>query len=250
LNRLVFALAVFLSFTSCVSQPKRDVVEKRKTPKLFDGITIEVQPTISSPYDRSAMSEFIGDLETNDICLASRVRVVVRPPVIALRRHWTTGDIRLFERRFRRLWDNNKHDRHLIIHISLLPGIYMTPKMNNVIGLKYGRNQSIALLRGAFGRNLLFHELGHVIGLVDRCEREGDPVNPDRPNHCNTSQCTMFWTVHAREAPRLDPLCRRDIQALIDKGQPNGHVNRLNQFSSTTPICSPRQIGRQTTDPE
>lgn len=245
----VLIIAAFFSITSCVSHPKRVVIEK-PTPKLFDGITIEVQPTYSSAYDEASMSKFIEDLEDNNICLSSRVRVVVRPPVIAFQRYWTTADIRFFERRHRRLYDNNRFDRHLILHISLLPGVYGEPGKRRAIGLKYGIHQSIALLRGAFGRNLLFHEFGHVIGLVDRHKREGEPVNPDRPNHCNAKNCTMFWTVHARKAPRLDSLCRRDIRALIEKGQSNGHVNRHNKSSSATSVCTPRESGWSTTDPK
>jgi hypothetical protein len=235
------AFAIFLSFTSCVSKKSQpELVPKPEPLKLYDGITIEVQPTTTSLYDEDAMSEFIEDLEEFNICSKSDIRIVVRPTVIAFHRQWTSATVRLFERRFRRLWDTNKADKHLILHISLLPGQYVLPPKNNVIGIKYGRNQSIALFQGAFGRNLLFHELGHVIGLVDRCNREGDPVNPDRPNHCNTRRCSMFWTIHPRKAPRLDPLCERDIQELIEKGRSNGHVNRHNQFSTATPVCSSR----------
>ena len=55
-----------------------------------------------------------------------------------------------------------------------------------------------------------------VFGLVDPSSRAEEPVNPDRPNHCNNINCVMFWHIK-RFSHVLCNLCKADLLKSIIK---------------------------------
>ena len=180
---------------------------------LFDNITIEIQPTEDFDIVAIELAKFKDRLDFYRICKPFGVNFVVRTPVLAHTLLWTRRMIIDFQDNHRTLSEDDSDDRHLVLFMSLLPGKYVTGEPNNIIGLAIGGEEYIVMLQNRFHNATLLHEIGHIIGLVDRTKREGPPVNPDRPNHCNNNHCVMFWRVN--KGGSLDDNCVKDLQEMI-----------------------------------
>ena len=204
-------IAFFLVvLTSCTSL---QVQEKPPTARyLYDNITIEIQQTDSIGVVQSNLTALKNSLHKYRICRKNRISIIVKNPVPAPAA-WTRETMLYFKRKHRTLFDRNPHDRHLIVHISLLPGIYLE-RGGNIIGLAFKSNQYIALFNN-FSHYVLLHEFGHLIGLVDRSHRKESPRNSTRPNHCNRKSCVMFW--RASRLGKFDDRCLKDIDRMISE---------------------------------
>ena len=139
MRRLIAFFLVVL--TSCTSL---QVQEKPPTAKyLYDNITIEIQQTNSISIIQSDLTALKSSLHKYRICRKNRISIIVKNPVPAPAA-WTRSTMMHFKRKHRTLFDRNPYDRHLIVHISLLPGIYLE-RGGNIIGLAFKSNQYIAL---------------------------------------------------------------------------------------------------------
>jgi hypothetical protein len=206
------ALILMIVLTSCV--PLRGIeVETPIKEYLYDNITIEIQPSDGAGFVNSEMQLLKAKMHHYKICRSDRVSVVVRSIVQAPTTTWPRKMIKSFQNNHQTLVDRNIRDKHLIVFVSIIPGNYTVPGKTNIIGLAFA-DQHITIFNDNFNHAVLLHEIGHVIGLVNRNVRDEEPVNPDRPKHCNNVKCVMFWQVN--KGARFDSLCRRDIQDLIN----------------------------------
>lgn len=197
--------------TSCCTVQVPEIPPNDARQYLYHNVTMEIQQTTAIGMVHSDLEILKDRFHEYRICRRDRINVVVKPPVPEPVRPWLQAQVVAFAQRHRTLYDRHPDDRHLIVYISLLPGTYAEPNRTNVIGLAF-QDQHIALFNN-FSFYVLLHEFGHTLGLVDRERREEDPVNPDRPRHCNIKACVMFWQVNKRG--RFDSRCLRDLDQLI-----------------------------------
>lgn len=207
---------IILTATGCVSQPTAVKKDTRKTWKtLYNTIIIEVQPVKSTAPTRQTFEMFAELLEEYKICRKKDVLIVYKDPVQFDIFIWPSDMVRTFEELHRAIPDTNSTDRNFTVFVSYLNGLYGEPDMLTVAGLQYGWS-SIAIFGGYSGQagaTLLLHEFGHLIGLVNRKHREGEPANPDRKSHCNNRRCIMYWRWNKKG--KLCDLCVRDIEKII-----------------------------------
>ena len=205
---------------------------------LLDRITIEIVPIKGFRTERAEIAALTSNLSAYLICPSKGVAVHYRDPVENPRRSWTYSDVLDFEQQHRTIWDHDRYDRHLKLFVSCLPGNYFEDKMTSIAGLAYGRQNSIALFQHYFERAMLLHEIGHVIGLVNRFNRISDPVKSDRPNHCNNKACVMFWQVRSNAV--FDKKCIRDILNMIYRGVAGEYIRCTNRDCAKVPVHSHR----------
>lgn len=212
MRKWLILLTLFL--TSCgsfaVNQLDQGLGSEKPVQYLYDHITVEIQPTTQVGVVNSQLVTFRERLHEYRICRSDRINFIVKNPVEAPVELWTRSAVMAFMRAHRTLYDLRPDDRHLIVYMSVLPGKYPDTD-SNIIGMAFG-NQHMALFNN-FDHYVLLHEMGHTIGLVDRDHREGEPVNPERPNHCNVRECVMFWIVDKNG--RFDDRCLKDLERMI-----------------------------------
>jgi len=212
----ILFIIVLMFSVSCASLETRRSQPTQNT--LYDRIVIELYSTTTSRHSPEAIKILKAKMEEYRICRADQIFVVSQTPSAVSNIAWNSDLLRALEARERTLHDRKPKDRFLIIWIAYVPGIYVVPNRLNTVGLKYG-NTSIAIFQKGFNSSyeasILVHELGHIIGLVDRSKRSDPPVNPNRPNHCNNQNCVMFWRVNP--AGKFDGKCQRDIRALTKR---------------------------------
>jgi hypothetical protein len=209
-KRLSIFLVVFL--LSCTAPAIR--FESEHTSTLYASIVIEIVPQEGTSPDREALVRLKTQLRRYKIC--NNVGIIVRSPVTeGTMPVWDSNQIRVFEKRHRDLKDTDLDDRHLVVYISYVKGNYLQGDLDGVAGLQYG-DTSICMFvehfRTASEGAVLIHEFGHLIDIAR--DREGPPGNPDRLNHCNNSNCVMFWTIKDSSG-RMDEECRQEILDLI-----------------------------------
>jgi len=213
-NFIILFLLLLTSLTSCATTTFHNP-QIRHRRMLYDNMVLEIHPTTQSIPNPVALNIFKAKMERFGVCRASNIRIITHDPGIVLIPAWTSSMLQAWEHRHRTRFDDDPDDRSLTVFVSYVTGIHTRVGYNNIVGLKYD-DTSIAI----FFRNyapmkeacVLIHEVGHVIGLVDRECREGDPANPDRPSHCNNENCVMFWQI--KGSPDFDSLCQRDILSL------------------------------------
>ena len=244
---LVFAVLVLLSLASCISPTPKELppppdVAIVGSATLFDKITIEIVPVANfTAINKKSTDALIKNLNDYLICRSANIKVIIRKPVNRLRLLWTYDGIVGFENSYRKVWDRNLNDRHLKLFVACFHGKYVD---NNTTGLRFGSRRSIALFENTYQRSLLLHEIGHVIGLVDRSKRKGPPANPERASHCNTESCVMYWELERSAV--FDGKCTKDILNMIRKGTVNGHTRRANRDCTKASIYTPSSKRRRT----
>lgn len=215
-------LSTFLSATGCVSPPQLDPPKVQEVAQqrghyetLYDNIIIEVQAVKGMKPTRPTFNILAELFDEYKICKKENVLVIHKYPVDYPESKWPGSLVRKYETLFRAVLDTNPVDRDFAIFVSYLPGKYGEPKLQTVAGLQYNWS-SIAVFGnygGRSGANLLLHEFGHLIGMVDRRNRETPPVNPKRPNHCNDKNCVMYWRWNKKNA--FCDICAADILEII-----------------------------------
>ena len=210
-----FKIILTLFLVGCATTPLGKM--GAATGALYDSIYIEIQPTFNGGPEEEILTSLKRQLHNYHICHMSKIRIVVNKPVKTPRLEWTYNDIEKFEIKHRNAKDWNIYDRRLVLFISYIPGHSIEPNKTDIIGVKYDPT-SIAYFTRAGGKkelSVLLHEIGHVIGLA---VGRDDPVNPDRPNHCNNKRCIMYWIVPRiknDKMPELDDECLKDLYELI-----------------------------------
>jgi hypothetical protein len=211
-SRILWFVVVFMIMIGCAPLTPNPEPELPARLFLYDNITMEIQPTYSAGVVTSQLTLLKDSFHKYKICRRENVSTIIRQPVDALSHVWPRNLLLRFRNRHRTLLDRRPNDRHLIVFVSILPGIYALHGHRSTIGL--AMNDHHIVLFSNFDRAVLLHEFGHIIGMVDRSKREDPPVNPKRPRHCNNRRCVMFWQVN-RDA-KFDGLCRRDLAAMIE----------------------------------
>jgi len=204
--------------TPPVQPAKKIIVKPRIT--LYDSIIFEIVSAPGQGPSPSALTFFIGKLKEYDIC--DKVRIRYRSHISGVYSIWNSNRLRHFEKRNRRFIDRTPGDRHLIFFICYVPGEYHkkdSGKISKTIaGVQYNPT-SFAIIRKqtkeSFEGVVLLHEFGHAIKIARASNRKDAPINPDRPNHCNNSKCTMFWRA-SRHRTKLDDECLRELRQLIE----------------------------------
>ncbi len=200
--------------TPIKTEPKETVQAQRT---LFDEITLEIVAVTGMGPDAGALAFFINKLSQYDI--ARVVHIYYRSDLKNIYPIWNSALIDSFERLNRRHHDLKPKDRHLVLFVCYLPGIYVEGDKTSIAGLQYG-NTSFAVFRentdASYEGVVLLHEFGHIIRIARAAGREADPINPDRPNHCNNTKCTMFWRA-GEHRTELDEECLSELKQLIEK---------------------------------
>lgn len=219
MRHLVLIFCLFL--TACIS-PTKLINPEPSDPAatLYDRVVIEIYSTDVTPPEDKTFEIFKQKLEEFRICKVDRIFIIPQKPVKHDSVFWNGNSLRALERKHRTIFDPDPDDRFLNVYIAIVPGNHAAPGKQNVIGLQYDDTSIAVFYRKAFNHSyraaLLLHELGHVIGLVDRDFRDdkfGPPVNPQRPQHCNVEKCVMFWRVNPKGV--FDCRCKKDLLRLI-----------------------------------
>jgi len=219
MRKRLYTLLLIILLPACIATPKTPPRESQG-PTYFDSVTIELVYTERGKPSDAALKFLTTNLKTLNI--ASQIiivrRQVVYPPIVP----WTTSLIKEFEKKHRLIIDQDPENRHLKLFIAYLPDFYLQGTRNNIAGLQY-EDSSFAVFIGKIKRkhegSVLLHEFGHIIGLVARDSREGAPVNPDRPSHCNDTKCVMFWRIPGEDAA-FDDACLGDLRSSISDRNP------------------------------
>lgn len=217
-KKILFAAVLVTLFTNCASFTLRTPPPRN----LYDNITIEIAPVTSATPSNDALEYLRSKLDEYRICSARGIKFVIRPEVEVISGiPWNSSKIRSYENTRRTLRDTNTKDRHLIMFMAYVSGSYLEGKLTNIAGLQY--NNSIAIFKDSqvwkYEGSVLLHEFGHLLEIADANHRKDEePVNPDRPNHCNNRRCVMFWQVQRKDAD-FDEQCLEELRALVDSAQ-------------------------------
>lgn len=212
-----FLLSLLLLLSGCNSHIKKQQQKSKEVTyqTFYDEITLEVVCVEGFGPDAKALAFFVNKLNQYDI--ARVVNIQFSSDVTNVFPIWNTSLIRSFEKINRKLHDPNPKDRHLILFICYLPGIYIQGDKTTIAGLQYA-DTSFAIFRertdASYEGVVLLHELGHIMKIAQAENRKEDPVNPERPNHCNNRKCTMFWRA-GEHRTELDAECLAELRALI-----------------------------------
>lgn len=210
-NGLLVFLTIFL--LSCTTPTIR--FDSDPSTMLYASVVIEVIPQKGTAPDQRALDHLKTLLSRYKIC--NNVAVIIRSPVAeGTMPVWDRKSVRVFERKHRKLKITRPDARHLVIYISYLKGNYLQGDLDGLAGLQYG-DTSICMFVDHFRPEkegaVLLHEFGHLINIAK--DREGPPGNPDRLNHCNNSNCVMFWTI-GDSSGKMDDECRQEILDLVE----------------------------------
>jgi len=211
---------LFLFFLVCVpscANVRPDYVCIKDQDTVYDSVIIEIQPTEKCDVHSDSIKALIDCLDRYSIVDRDNVKIVRRTRIMTARDSWPSDKIKNLVVRHRRIFDL-KDDRNLRLFMLFLPGNYnsVNDDRDSVAAFHRGRGEIVVFRnRTALGNTeVLLHEIGHALGLVDRDHRDGSPINEKRPQHCNNKKCTMFWIVNTTE---LCELCVRDISKLIPR---------------------------------
>lgn len=185
------------------------------------GLRVEVDHVADRPPTRAALALLRQRL--GEVCdKPSGVEVVVDDPLPRStgRKRWTTADLQLLEAQHRDLpaqagWDT--------IYVVLVDGEGEPELGTWPLGYAYGPT-SVAIfidqVRGSATQTngdaeawVLLHEVGHLLGLVDRGARQVTfHEDVEEPKHCAEPRCVMRKRADARDTD-YGPRCREDLRA-------------------------------------
>lgn len=210
-----YVLLIALILPACVAPQKLDSSSHNNQPTYYDSITIEVVYTERSKPSDAALNFLTENLRKINISRKIVIisRQISHPPVVP----WTSALIRQFESQHRLLKEDTPKDRNLILFIAYLPDFYLEGTRTSIAGLQYEASSFaifIANLKKKYEGSVLLHEFGHIINLVRLKPRKEEPINPDRPRHCNNNKCVMFWKVSGVDR-KFDDACLGDIKKAI-----------------------------------
>jgi hypothetical protein len=200
-----------LFLPTCTFPPTRPSVDRITN---YDSIVVDLVYIDGFKPTDEALDFFKEQITSLDIA----TRITIRPrqvPNTFLFFPLNRSLVVLFEQQNRQLYDLDLKDRQLIMFISCIPGPYIRGGLlTNIAGIQYGAT-SISVFLNCVNPDhqgsLLLHEFGHILDLVDINQRKEDPVNPDRPSHCNNRRCVMFWQIQGPDA-QFDEDCLRDLR--------------------------------------
>lgn len=181
----------------------------------YDTIIIEIQGTSSNYPHQFQLNKLSELFDTYKICKKDFVSFVINEKINTHQTEWFKWQTAQFEADHRTLHDNEPNDRDLILWMGFFPGRFLELNYDNVIGLNYGPTSTLIIgseTKHTIRIVTMFHEVLHAIGLVNRSVRAEKPINPERPNHCNNTKCTMYWTVPSK--PFLCLKCQSDLLKL------------------------------------
>lgn len=171
---------------------------------LHSKLTFEVAYIESCQPSKEDLNYFTDQLHKYHI--AERVEFqthkVKRDPVHYL--PWNLVSLMEFEIKNRRNPDS--------IFISYVPGFYNDGTIHFLGGIQYSP-KAFTVFKTYVGNaegSILIHEYCHALGIA---KDRKNPVNPNRPHHCNNPKCIMFWQVE----PNLDfdEECLRELILII-----------------------------------
>lgn len=237
---LVFLFIV--SFFSCTKNPKdqyalpndysnqavgksaRDML----TAATYTNINIEVQYMPGYMPDPTTMNDVVAFL--NSVC--NKTNITYTTAAIAANGNiLTQNDVMTIEKQYR---VNYTSGNTLSIYVLITDNNFLT---KDVLGFAY-RNTSICLFgktiydnSGGLGQpnriimeeNVLEHELGHLMGLVNLgSPMQTNHIDAAHGNHCNNKSCLMYYAAESTDlvnllmtggALSLDANCLADLHA-------------------------------------
>lgn len=211
---LVAALALTsLSMPGCAAHParKQDSQAPQLGLYLYDSLVFEIAPMREAIPDPLALDFFVERMHKNRICHRDRVVITVSPseplvPPFPMTMHTVIW----FDKTHRRLKDTDLSDRRGYIFVSYLTGpIFENGQPRMLGGVQYDKDAFAVIAPGSREGAILLHEMGHILGLVDK--REGDPKHP---RHCRNRDCVMYYTVISAYSD-YDEDCKKRIGKLI-----------------------------------
>jgi len=106
------------------------------------------------------------------------------------------------------------HDATLVLYIIYAPGFLLaTP---TVVGEAFAEDKFVIFrqrIRDQWEKNVLLHEMGHILGLVNSKKENHDKCHYW---HCKNSKCVMYWCCEGEEIPDdFDETCQKHLREQI-----------------------------------
>jgi len=174
---------------------------------LYDKLYIEIQPTTGSNFDIEKYVQVINKLTELRVCKSENIFLHMQDPISFPTKDWREDELIDYCKDLKRSKQSGKIRKLFIVY-------YYNTEVGNSGGLYVGDGVIILFAKNP-SINLILHEIGHAIGLVDRDRREKPPINEEKPSHCNDESCVMFWDSDS-SIDVFCKLCRRDIIDQID----------------------------------
>ncbi len=220
-NYLIIVFIILFSFIGCVT-PVSSQVKTAKTDRskyLYDTIIMDIA-CVNSDVPSAPALDFLADT-IKQYKIAKRIITLQREGLSGSRNIWALHDVQEFEAVNRKHFERNPTDRILVIFISYLDGFYMNGTVSNIAGVQYAPT-SFAVFRRLTDDEwegvVLVHEFCHMLEIAKAGNRRVAPINPDRPNHCNDENCTMYWRAGTHRT-KLCQICMFEVRKLI-RGEP------------------------------
>lgn len=205
-------MLLLLICCGCISPNSIDF--SKKTP-IYNKINIELVYTNSSTPDPVSLKIFELRLKKYHICknLVINQRLIDLPDYSS----WDDCNLKLLKKEIRTSQES-ADTLELNLFIIYLPGDYIQGKRKSLAGLQFGRN-AIAVFKDKCKHcenAVLLHELGHILHIADQSNNpDRKPVNPDRADHCNNSECIMFWEI-SDDYSDFDENCQEELLKLFN----------------------------------
>ncbi len=194
----------------------------------YTALQIQIQYMGAYQLDTATISNLSAYL--NSICNKPGGITITQTPIAATSDTLNLSKVAMLEKQYRTAYTSGTT---LAVYIMVTDGFDTSA---SILGFAY-RNTSICLFgkdifansgtsgglsRVSLESNVLEHEFGHLLGLVNL----GTPMitaHQDTPhgNHCTNTHCLMYWAIQTRTGlpgisnyiPKLDSNCLADLTA-------------------------------------
>lgn len=182
---------------------------------LYEKITLDIVCVSGNAPNANSLEFFENKLRQYH--LTKQLIVNLRSvPVKSTNNVWNMASLQMFEAEHKSI-QKSDNPSELVVFVSFLPGSYIQGKTKDLSGIQYFGNSFAVFKQRVYESEgiIMVHEFSHILSIgSNKNSPDREPINPERPNHCNNQHCIMYWTVNS-EVTDFDGNCRREIANLL-----------------------------------